>query len=114
MAETDVTQTETAEVARDRQEHGRPRRTVPRPGLLDVDVANARVIDLTTRLTGSPRSCVAQTAELEKLQSPQQGAAPAESEPEAGDEGHSGVASLPVGVAPPPAWRMRARKSLSR
>ncbi|WP_457207467.1 hypothetical protein [Nocardioides sp. P5_C9_2] len=66
MAETDETPIETTEVSR-------PTSTVDLDKLSlvqclqDFEVANARVMDLTARLTGINGQLVAQTAELEKL-----------------------------------------------
>lgn len=66
MAETDETSAETPVVSR-------PTNTVDLDGLSlaqclqDFEVANARVMDLTGRLTGMNRDLVERTNELEKL-----------------------------------------------
>lgn len=66
MTETDETPAETTEVSR-------PKASVDLDGLSlaqclqDFEVANARVMDLTARLTGINTQLVAKTAELEKL-----------------------------------------------
>jgi cell division protein FtsB len=66
MAETDASSTEPTQ-------DSRPDNTVDLDGLSlaqslqDFEVANARVMDLTARLTGINRDLVVRTAELEKL-----------------------------------------------